>query len=362
VARLKPASWPRGAPLDERLLLVDAAHAGKPLRDARLRDLPSELGPGDLLVVNDAATLPASFTGEDGELELRLLSRLDNDQGWQAVLFGRGDFHTRTEERPLPRAVQAGERLAFGELHARVTRIDARSPRLIDVEFEERGAAFWRALYGAGRVVQYAHVPESLALWHVQSHFAARPWALEMPSAGRPLTFALLQALAARGVALASLTHAAGLSSLGSAELDALLPLPERYSIPEETARLVAATRAAGGRVIAVGTTVVRALESSAARHGSVLAGEDRAELVIAPGFEPRVTGGLLTGLHERGTSHFALLQAFAPRALLERALDHAAAAGYLQHEFGDSWLVLARSPATLSSRPRSASVRQAPL
>ena len=163
-----------------------------------------------------------------------------------------------------------------------------------------------------------------------------------MPSAGRPLAWHVLDGLRARGVALARLTHAAGLSSTGDAALDAALPLPERFRVPEETVRAIGETRRSGGRIVAVGTTVVRALEGSALLHGGELrAGEGITDLVVGPGFRPRVADGLLTGLHERGASHFSLLGAFAPRELLERAYAHAEREGYTCHEFGDSSLVL---------------------
>jgi S-adenosylmethionine:tRNA ribosyltransferase-isomerase len=136
-------------------------------------------------------------------------------------------------------------------------------------------------------------------------------------------------------------THAAGLSSTGSATLDRRLPLPERSEIPEATVRAIERARAAGGRVLAAGTSVVRALESRFAEHGSLRAGTGVATLVLSPRFRPQVVDGLLTGLHQRGTSHFALLGAFAPESLLERAIEHAAAQGYLEHEFGDSMLIL---------------------
>jgi S-adenosylmethionine:tRNA ribosyltransferase-isomerase len=158
-----------------------------------------------------------------------------------------------------------------------------------------------------------------------------------MPSAGRPLTWGLLAALRARGVRLAALTHAAGLSASGDPTLDAALPLPERYDLPESTAQAVRDARAPGGRVVAVGTTVVRALEG-AARNG-LRAGEGVAELRIGPGFEPRVVNAVLSGMHEAGESHYELLRALVPDELLRRAAE--AASDYLAHEFGDSCLVL---------------------
>jgi S-adenosylmethionine:tRNA ribosyltransferase-isomerase len=130
-------------------------------------------------------------------------------------------------------------------------------------------------------------------------------------------------------------------------QLDARLPFPELSEIPGRTLRAIERARAEGGRVIAVGTTVVRALEDRAVANGRLEAGLSEARLTLRPGFRPRVVDALLTGLHEPETSHFELMQAFAPRALLERATEHAARAGYLQHEFGDSLLLIAAGART---------------
>lgn len=321
----------------ERLLVVDP-RAGS-VRDLRVRELPTVLREGDALIVNDAATLPASLRLTSHDAELRLAAHAP-DGAFRAVLLGRGSWRVPTEARGPAPEMRPGERFAGGALSGRVLAVDAADPELVSVRFDQQGAAFAQALYAEGRVVQYAYLARELELWDVQSAFAARPWAFEPPSAGLPLSFALLFALRRAGVELGALSHAAGLSSTGSPSLDRRLPLPERYEIPDATRALVERTRARGGRVLAVGTTVVRALESSALEHGRVSAGAGEARLVIGPGFRPRVVDGLLTGMHEPGTSHFALLSAFAPRALLERALAVAERAGYLQHEFGDSCLI----------------------
>lgn len=338
---MKPARKPRTLPHTERLLHVDPRGE---FASRTIRELPGLLRPGDLLVVNDAATLPASFHTVAGDRELRLIGHGAQREIWRALLFGAGDHRTPTELRPEPEPVRPGERLRLGgELEAVVTAVDPKAPRLVEIRFSLDGAALWQALYRYGRPIQYSYLDVPLELWDVQNRFAARPWAFELPSASRPLSFELLLELRRRGVALAALTHAAGVSSTGSAELDRRLPLPERYEIPEPTVREVAAARARGGRVIAAGTTVVRALESSHAEHGELRAGSGRALLAIGPGFRPRVADGILSGMHEPGTSHFALLEAFAPRELIVRALEAAAAEGYLQHEFGDSTLILPR-------------------
>ncbi|HEX4335712.1 MAG TPA: S-adenosylmethionine:tRNA ribosyltransferase-isomerase [Polyangiaceae bacterium] len=226
-------------------------------------------------------------------------------------------------------------------LSAVVVSVDPDAPRLCRVRFDRDGAPLFRALYAAGRPIQYAHVAKPLPLWLVQSTFASRPWSFEAPSAGRPFTWSLLARLSEHGIATTCVTHAAGISSTGDDALDRRLPFPERYSIPEVAVRAIETARARGGRVVAVGTTVTRALESAALVHGALAPGDGEATLVLGPGYRPRIVDGLFTGMHARGTSHFALLEAFAPAALLTDAIAHAESAGYLEHEFGDSCLVL---------------------
>ena len=325
---MTPAAWPRAA---ERVLWV----AGERIRHRRRTDLPAILLPGDLVVVNDAATLPASLAGDGVELRL---TAAEPDGSFQAVVFGAGDWRTRTEDRPPPPSLASGSVLTFGALTATVVAVSPLSPRLVTVRFAEEGAALWQALYRVGRPIQYAHVAAPLALWHVQTGWGTRPWAFEPPSAGLTLSFSIVLALRQRGVALATLTHAAGLSATGDPVLDAALPLDERYELPAAT--IAAIERAE--RVIAVGTTVVRALEGCAAAHdGRLVAGPGRTDLVLDERHERRIVDGLLTGQHEPGTSHYRLLGAFARAHVLARAADAAERAGYLSHEFGDALLLL---------------------
>jgi S-adenosylmethionine:tRNA ribosyltransferase-isomerase len=348
---MKAASGPRSS-RELRVLVVDAV--SKAFEVIANDALATLFAPGDLLVVNDAATLPASFHGhtEEGEeLELRLVAQT-GDRRWTAALFGGGDWRTRTEDRPAPPAIALGDRLHLREGLVAVARgFFPESARLVEIDLELVDApeaplaSLWSALYRAGRPVQYAHVPEPLALWDVQNVYAARPWALEMPSAGRGLRVATLLELARRGVEVARVTHAAGLSSIGDATVDALLPLPERFEVEEETWDAIARTRARGGRVVAVGTSVVRALEGGAraGRRAGIT------DLRIAPGMRRAIVDGILTGVHESETSHFALLGAFAKRTVLERALVQAEDQGLLGHEMGDAWLVWGEPRATRS-------------
>ncbi len=316
------------------------------VRDFAAAALPGQLRAGDLLVVNDAATVPASLRarlpGGDA-LEVRLAGPVRGGTSWAAVLFDDGDWRARTEDRAAPRAVARGTRLSFGaSLEARVGHVSDVSPRLVRLDFDRDEGALWPALYGAGRPVQYSHLTRALDLWDAQTVFGGRPWSVETPSAARPLSFAALARLRAAGVEVATVTHAAGLSATGDAAIDRLLPLPERCEVPVETVAAVARARARGGRVVAVGTSTTRALEGNAlANAGRLVAACGVTSLRIGPGFRPRVVDGLLSGLHDPGTSHHALLSAFAPRALLRLALAHAESRGALGEEFGDGLLVL---------------------
>jgi len=338
---MTPAHEPRSR--DAGRLVHVNAEAGT-FSHVRFADLASLLAPGDLLVVNDAATLPASLRLQNFDAELRLVGHTDEPQVFRALLFGAGDYHTDTDLRRAPPALDVGSELEFGpDLRARVESLDARAPRLLTVRFASSGAAFWAALYRYGRPIQYRHVARPLELWDVQILFAGKPFAFELPSAGLPFDHQLLLSLRRGGVQLARLTHAAGVSATGSAALDARLPLPERYEIPEATERAVAAALAANRRVVAVGTTVVRALEACALEHGRVRKGPGEARLRIGSGYPRRVVSAVISGMHERGTSHFELLESFASTALLERVERDCERRGYLTHEFGDSCLVMGK-------------------
>ena len=338
---MNPASAPTTR--DRRLLHLDPRSGA--LRDGQVRDLKHLVRPGDLVVVNDAATLPASFAGRaaDGrELEVRLAGA-NEDGTWSAVLFGAGDWRQRTEDRPAPPALAMEEDIAFGPgLAARVVAVSALSPRLVTLAFASAGSTLWSALYRLGRPVQYSYLRAPLALWDVQTFFASRPWAYEPASAGLALSARVMDDLRGAGAIIASVTHAAGLSSTGDPAIDAALPLPERYDVPGATVQAVMAARANGGRVLAVGTTVVRALEGARADGGGQLeARTGWTAIRIGATTRPRVVDALFTGLHQRGEPHFELLRAFAPDQALTAALEHAGREGYLTHEFGDAMVVI---------------------
>lgn len=332
-----------------RLVVIDPGSAAAP-RLERFAALPELLRAGDLVVVNDAATLPGSLPGRttDGRsFELRLSGPVDAGR-LNGVVLGPGDHRTRTEHRAPPPRIDRGDRVAVAGLPATVL---AAAGRRVELAVHADGDALWQTLYAAGAPVQYAHRGERLALWSVQTAYAGRPWAAEMPSAGRPLTWDTVLALRRAGIAIASVTHAAGLSSTGDDALDRALPWPERYEIPGRTVTAVARARDRGGRVIAVGTTVVRALEAAAGDGGGagdrpIRAGSGVATLRLGAGYRPRVVSGLVSGLHVPGESHFELLSAFAPVEQLRRGVALAAEHGLSAHELGDACLILPALPA----------------
>ena len=317
--------------------------------DGRMHHLPRAalgtlFGPGDLVIANDAATLPASLSGThvaSGQpIEIRLAGWVSfgDPSRFLAVAFGAGDHRTRTEDRAAPPPLVAGDRLRFGALAAIVERL-AGHPRLVALRFTGSREYILAGLARYGRPIQYAHVPEPLALWDVWTSLAANPVAFEAPSAGFALDWRTLHAWQQRGVGFATLTHAAGISSTGDPVLDQQLPFDEPYRIPAGTAAAIVRARSDGGRIIAIGTTVVRALEAAANGEG-VRAGYGVAHGRIEHDTPLRVADAILTGIHQPGESHFELLRAFADNTVLDRAAAAAVARDYRVHEFGDSMLL----------------------
>jgi S-adenosylmethionine:tRNA ribosyltransferase-isomerase len=206
--------------------------------------------------------------------------------------------------------------------------------------FEGAPDEVWAGLARHGRPIQYSHLKLPLTLWDVWTSIAGPPVAFEPPSAGFILDWRTLASIRSHGAKFATITHAAGISSTGDEELDSLLPFDEPYRIPERTAAEISRTRASGGRIIAVGTTVVRALEDAALRNGEVRSGEGLATQRLGPTSSLRVVDAILSGTHEPGTSHYELLRAFLDDATLSRTSAELNAGGYRTHEFGDSVLI----------------------
>jgi S-adenosylmethionine:tRNA ribosyltransferase-isomerase len=314
-----------------KLLVLDRASGA--VQHTRFDRITDYLRPGDLLVFNDSRTipalLPATLVGSDEPVETRLARRVADD-AWEALLLPHGGHYL-------------SQRLRFREqLTAEVVGQREDAPWLWRLRFDRGGATLLDAIYRAGEPVRYTYVPEALPLDLYQTVYAREPGSVEMPSAGRPFSWELLLGLHRRGIATAFLTLHTGLSSTRNDEFDALRRGHEEwYRVPAETAAAIDAARARGGRVVAVGTTVVRALETLADGHGHVHAGKGWTNLYISAEHRLRAVDGLLTGLHEPRASHLDLLTAFAPPALLTTAYRAALSEGYLWHEFGDLNLIV---------------------
>ncbi len=354
---MKAATTALQRPPDARLLVV---HADGTLDHARRTQLVHQLSPGDLVVANDAATIPASLSGfhepSGGPIEIRLAGRrslaVDDVYDFTAIAFGGGDHRTRTEDRTPPPPLRIGDVLMLGPLKATVTKLLGH-PRLVGLSFVGTPDEIWGGIARHGKPIQYAHIDRPLMMWDAWTRVAALPVSFEPPSASFVVDWAFLKALQARDVGFATLTLAAGISSTGDAALDARLPFDEAYHLPRATVRAISRTKARGGRVIALGTTVTRALEH-AASHGRVLRpGAGLATQRIGAQTRLRVVDAIVSGVHEPDESHYQLLRAFANETGLQRMSRALKQVDYRSHEFGDSVLIMReRGSAAVRAQP----------
>ena len=328
----------RGIARDEvRLMVLD--RRTYEVEHTRFNHLGEILRPGDLLVFNSSRTLPASLSGCAAPvgpcMEVRLAEHLPDD-GWLALLIcQRGD--------PFGCGLRPGMDIVFGEgLTATVHYQDEHIPRLWKIHFSQSGSALMDLLHRLGRPIRYEYVSAPWPLDYYQTVYAREPGSSEMPSAGRAFTWRLLFDLRRRGIDTAHIVLHTGLSSYMDDDLDALHPASEEeYFIAEPAAERINRAREHGHRIIAVGTTVVRALESVADASGRVRAGHGYTRLHITEAHALKAVDGLLTGLHEPEASHLDLLTAFAPAEKIRQAYEEAVRRGYLWHEFGDLNLIV---------------------
>ena len=301
----------------------------------RFRDLPELLEPGDLVVVNTSGTLPARLPARRADgvvVPLHWSTELD-DGDWVVELRRPDNSGPDLGVEPgtvldLPGGVPITLLSGFPD-PARPSRLwRARTaPRLPATAY----------LQDHGTPIEYGYLRDRFPLAAFQTVYGAEPGSAEMASAGRPFTEEILVALMTRGVPVVPLTLHTGVSSPELHEP----PSPERFAVPEVTARLVTSTRQAGGRVVAVGTTVTRALETATGEDGVTRAADGWTDLVLGPDRPARAVTGLITGLHEPEASHLLLLEAVAGPELVAAAYDRAVAEHYLWHEFGDSMVFL---------------------
>lgn len=317
----------RGLTRDGVRLLVGSNSTGE-LSHHRFTELPGLLRPGDLLVVNTSGTLPAALTVVDSDLTVHFSTELSEGR-WLVELREADRKATAPHSGGAPGAVYP--LLGDGSLTLRER---FSGERLWVADVDTTGARSVRAyLYLFGTPIRYGYLRRAWPLSYYQTVFATHPGSAEMPSASRPFTDRLVTRLVTAGVQVAPVLLHTGVASPEAHER----PYPERFAVPANSARIVNQAKAADGRIIAIGTTVVRALESATTTaDGVVGAAEGWTDLVISPERGTRVVDGLLTGFHEPRASHLDMLAAIADPQVLDQCYAEAIEHGYLWHEFGD--------------------------
>jgi len=296
--------------------------------------LPMFLDPGDLVVVNTSGTIPAAIdarAADGAPLVVHLSTQLD-PQRWVVELRRLAGRSTERWVGPAPRSpisIGPDGLLVLDEPYGPAGRLWVATLGL------PQPVLTWLAVHG--RPIRYGYVERPWPVSDYQNVYVTEPGSAEMPSAGRPFTPEVITRLVAKGIAVTPLVLHTGVASLEADEL----PYPERVRVPDLTAARVNATHAAGHRVIAVGTTVARALETAADPDGTVAPYDGWTDLVITPDRGVSAIDGMLTGWHEPEASHLLILEAVAGRTLLERSYEASLTERYLWHEFGDSHLIL---------------------
>jgi S-adenosylmethionine:tRNA ribosyltransferase-isomerase len=330
----------RGIRRDQvRLLVIDRARGN--IEHSRFDKIDKYLRAGDLLVFNSSRTLPASLRGCDCSaahgpcMEVRLAEHLPNDSWLALLICEQGD--------PFGCGLRAGMQIEFAEgLAATVLDRDENIPRLWQLRFSISGTQLVDLIYRLGKPIRYEYVSTPWDLDYYQTVYAKEPGSAEMPSAGRAFTWKLLLDLKRRGIDSAYIVLHTGLSSYIDDELDRAHPASEEeYFVSATTAGKINRARKSGGRVIAVGTTAVRALESAIDESGRVRAQHGYTRLRIDNKHRLKAVDGLLTGLHEPEATHLDLLSAFLPAEQIRAAYEEAIERRYLWHEFGDLNLIL---------------------
>ncbi len=308
-------------------MLVLSRHTGRSVHD-HFSNIANYLQAGDVLVLNNSRTIPPVLKGmQNGrEVEARLSRRI-SDTCWEAFMPGK--------------LVSAGEPIQFPYGITAVLSGEGSEAPLVRLRFSAGGPALWNMIFKHGEPVRYEYIGNEWPLDAYQTVYASVPGSVEMPSAGRAFTWKILNELAARGVKIAFLQLHAGLSYYENNRWPDPRKRPEPYHVPAETALVINEAKAKGRRVIAAGTTVVRALETAAAEDGIVCAARGETSLYIDRDYRLKTVDGLLTGFHEPEASHLHMLTAFVDDGLLFQTYHKALEKGYLWHEFGDMNLIL---------------------
>lgn len=301
-------------------------------------DLLSQIRPNDLVIVNDSATAPSMLNIADAsgrKLELRFIKGLAS---YRVIAFEGDSWKTPTERRQ-PAVIKDNENLMLGQGTFRINHLGAGGYSLTP---SKTSLSLMNYLYKKGSMIQYSYMEDKLPVWANQTIFASRPWSSEAPSAAFAITWRLVFGIIAKGAQIVAISHGAGLSSVGNDIADHDLPLPEISQVGRDTLEKIEATKRSGGRVIAIGTSVVRAVEAAWIRY--LAKGHDNQpflnSLIISGATALKVFDGILSGLHDNGESHFKLLSSFSSPDNIQILLKKAEDTECLTHEFGDFMLL----------------------
>jgi S-adenosylmethionine:tRNA ribosyltransferase-isomerase len=339
----------RGISRDEVKLMV-INRSNYQIEHAHFYSIGKFLRPGDLLVFNSSRTLPASLDGYVVSsvgiipIEVRLAEHLPDDFWLVLPSYKTDGFNNNNNnDNSLLPIFENGMEIQFGRgLIAKVYEPDDNIPRLWKVKFSKSGTQLMELLYHFGQPIRYEYVSNAWDLDYYQTVYARQPGSAEMPSAGRAFTWKLLLGLKRHGIGMAYIFLHTGISSYMDDTLDLQHPASEEeYSVSHRAAKMVNKTHSHGGRAIAVGTTVVRTLESVASNNGNIDGGHGYTRLHIAANHKLKTVDGSLTGLHEPEASHLDLLTAFLPTENIHKSYEEAIQRKYLWHEFGDLNLIL---------------------
>ncbi|PFA68105.1 S-adenosylmethionine tRNA ribosyltransferase [Bacillus sp. AFS015802] len=317
----------QGSERDEVKLMVMDRKTGK-CEDTRFRQLPAFLNKGDVLVLNNSRTIPASLKGKQGDRQLEVrLSRKIDDHCWDALIIG--DVY------------QTGEAVHFQEgVKADLVGEGSEKP-LVRLSFNKSGSELLDFIYRSGEPIRYEYIETPWPLDCFQTVYGSVPGSVEMTSAGRAFSWKLIQSLKQKGIEIVFLQLHTGLSYYGDDRWPTPKNHPEDYHIGSGTVDRINRAKNGGNRVIAVGTTVVRALETVMMEHGELKASEGVTNLYISGDNSLKIVDGLITGFHEPEASHLDLLKAFISEEKLLKAYQTALAKNYKWHEFGDMNIIL---------------------
>ncbi len=335
---------------DAKLLVIE--NESQSINTDYLQNIEGYFDSGDVIIVNQSGTIPSSLSGvilrTGEEIEIRLASwigkEIKSGYNWKVISFGIGDWRQKTEERSLISDLSEGDIITFQNgLFLTITKIIEKPAKLMEIEFQTDISTeeLWSKIYEIGKPIQYSYLEDELEIWDQQTLFSGPPTSVEPPSASFQFSWKLILTLLRKGVKIIPITHSAGLSSTGDKIIDSYLPFNERYEISQEAADQINEAIIGNKRIIALGTTVVRAIESCALdNEGKVIATNSLTDLKIQEDFEMQIVTGIISGMHIPEESHIQILTAFASPELIFDGYNEAIEKNFLWHEYGDVTLI----------------------